>query len=82
MGAARAGGADAPVRRGLGAPCAREPDLFGDLEAGDAATALKWAVIDRHGRFALHRAVALPLGPIYADCANGYDICDTHKTCF
>lgn len=33
----------------LGPHAPREPDLFGDLEAGDAATALKWAVIDRHG---------------------------------
>ena len=66
----------------LGPHAPREPDLFGDLEAGDAATALKWAVIDRHGRFALHRAVALPLGPIYADRANGYDICDTQQDVF
>jgi DNA polymerase V len=61
----------------------RQLGLFAGLEAADAVTALKRVVNDRHGRFALRSAATLPLGPIYADRANGYDICDVHgKMCF
>jgi nucleotidyltransferase/DNA polymerase involved in DNA repair len=61
----------------------RQLGLFDRLDAGDAATALKAAINGRHGRFALRSAATLPLGPIYADRANGYDICDVHgKMCF
>jgi hypothetical protein len=57
--------------------------LFDGPVAADAATALKQAVNDRHGRFALRSAATLPLGPVYNDRANGYDICDVHgKMCF
>jgi hypothetical protein len=60
----------------------RQLGLFDGLEVGDAATALKQVVNDKHGRFALRSAATLPLGPVYADRANGYDICDVHdKTC-
>ena len=30
----------------------------------------------RHGRFAVRSAATLPLAGVYADPANGYDICD------
>jgi hypothetical protein len=61
----------------------RRLGLFDGLDAGDAATALKQVVNDKHGRFALRSAATLALGPVYADPANGYDICDVHgKACF
>jgi DNA polymerase V len=54
-----------------------------DREAEDAATAVKQAINQKHGRFALRSAATLPLAPIYVDGANGYDICDVHgKMCF
>jgi DNA polymerase V len=57
--------------------------LFDHLEAGDAATALKQSVNDRHGRFALRSGATLPLAEVYRDRENGFDICDVHgKTCF
>jgi nucleotidyltransferase/DNA polymerase involved in DNA repair len=60
----------------------RQLGLFDGLESYDVA-ALKQAVNDRHGRFALRSAATLPLGAIYADPANSYDICDVYgKTCF
>jgi nucleotidyltransferase/DNA polymerase involved in DNA repair len=61
----------------------RQLGLFDDLEAADAATALKRAAGDKHGRFSLRSAATLPLGPVYADRSNDYDICDVHgKSCF
>ncbi|QDV36353.1 DNA polymerase Y family protein [Tautonia plasticadhaerens] len=61
----------------------RQLGLFDGLDAEDAATAVKQAVNDRHGRFALRSVATLPLGQVYADRANGYDICDVRgKTCF
>jgi hypothetical protein len=61
----------------------RQLGLFDGLEARDTATALKRAVNDRHGRFALRSGATLPLGSVYADSANDYDVCDIHgKTCF
>jgi DNA polymerase V len=61
----------------------RQFGLFKRLEVAEAATALKRAVDDKHGRFALRSTATLPLGPINADRANAYDICDVHgKTCF
>jgi nucleotidyltransferase/DNA polymerase involved in DNA repair len=61
----------------------RQLGLFDAGTARDAVTALKQIVNDRHGRFALRSAATLPLGPIYADRANGYDICDVRgKMCF
>jgi nucleotidyltransferase/DNA polymerase involved in DNA repair len=60
----------------------RQLGLFADV-AVDPAMALKEAVNGRHGRFALRSGATLPLGPIYADRANGYDICDVKgKMCF
>jgi hypothetical protein len=61
----------------------RQLGLFDGVELSDAVTALKRAINGRHGRFALRSAATLPLGSIYADRANAYDICDVHgKTCF
>ncbi len=61
----------------------RQLGLFDKMEVGDATTGLKQAVNDSHGRFTLRSAATLPLGSIYADRANGYDICDVRgKTCF
>jgi hypothetical protein len=62
---------------------ARQLGLFDNAEAADAAMAVKEAVNQKHGRFALRSGATLPLAPIYADGANSYDICDVHgKTCF
>ncbi len=62
---------------------ARQLGLFDKAEAVDAAAAVKQAVNQKHGRFALRSGATLPLAPIYADGANSYDICDVHgKTCF
>jgi hypothetical protein len=36
-------------------------------------------VNDNHGRFALRSAATLPPGPIYADRANRYDICEVRE---
>jgi len=48
-----------------------------------AVAALKRAVNDRHGRFALRSAATLPLVDLYKDGANSYDICDVRaKICF
>jgi hypothetical protein len=62
----------------------RQLTLFGDLsEQAKAVSALKKAVNDRHGRFILRSAATLPLGRIYTNRANEYDICDVRgKTCF
>jgi DNA polymerase V len=62
----------------------RQLTLFDDLsEQAKAVSALKKAVNDRHGRFILRSAATLPLGRIYTDRANEYDICDVRgKTCF
>jgi DNA polymerase V len=44
---------------------------------------LKRAINERHGRFALRSGATLPLGSIYQDVANEFDICDVRgKTCF
>jgi nucleotidyltransferase/DNA polymerase involved in DNA repair len=60
----------------------RQLELF-DRDEGDAVAAVKRAVNEKHGRFALRSAATLPLKPIYADKASGYDICDVHgKMCF
>ncbi|RUL87907.1 DNA polymerase Y family protein [Tautonia sociabilis] len=61
----------------------RQLGLFDGLGADDAATAVKQTINDRHGRFAIRSAATLPLGAVYDDRANGYDICDVRgKTCF
>jgi DNA polymerase V len=62
----------------------RQLTLFDDLsEQAKAVSTLKKAVNDRHGRFILRSAATLPLGRIYTDRANEYDICDVRgKTCF
>jgi nucleotidyltransferase/DNA polymerase involved in DNA repair len=67
----------------------REPrpaSLFEPSEVGQRAEAVarvKRQVNDRIGRFALRSAATLPLASIYADRANGYDICDVRgKICF
>jgi hypothetical protein len=61
----------------------RQLGLFDGLDRADAATVLKQAVNDKHGRFALRSAATLSLRPIYRDPANGYDICDVRdKICF
>jgi hypothetical protein len=52
----------------------RQLGLFDGLEGGDAAAALKQAVNDRHGRFALRSGATLPLAEVYQDRANGFDI--------
>ena len=57
---------------------ARQLGLFDNAEAADAAMAVKQAVNQKHGRFALRSGATLPLTPIYADGANSYDICDVH----
>jgi DNA polymerase V len=49
----------------------------------EAIARLKQAVNERIGRFALRSGATLPLGPIYHDPANAYDICDIRgKMCF
>ncbi|MEJ7638624.1 MAG: nucleotidyltransferase [Singulisphaera sp.] len=49
----------------------------------EAIARLKRSVNERHGRFVLRSGATLPLGRIYADPANEYDICDIRgKTCF
>jgi hypothetical protein len=48
------------------------------FDRAEAAAALKQAVNQRHGRFALRSGATLPLAGINADGANGYDICDVH----
>jgi nucleotidyltransferase/DNA polymerase involved in DNA repair len=54
-----------------------------ETDRAEAIAQLKRQVNDRLGRFALRSAATLPLGPIYADTANGYDICDVRgKMCF
>jgi hypothetical protein len=61
----------------------RQLGLFDNAEAADATMELKQAVNQKHGRFALRSGATLPLAPIYADSASGYDICDVHgKQCF
>jgi nucleotidyltransferase/DNA polymerase involved in DNA repair len=48
-----------------------------------AVARVKHEINARHGRFLIRSAATLPLGPIYRDQANGYDICDVRgKTCF
>jgi nucleotidyltransferase/DNA polymerase involved in DNA repair len=60
----------------------RQLGLF-DRDEADAVAAVKLAINERHGRFALRSGATLPLKPIYADGASGYDICDVHgKMCF
>ena len=49
----------------------------------EALAEVKRAINVKQGRFALRSAATLPLGPIYHDLANGYDICDIRgKVCF
>jgi hypothetical protein len=61
----------------------RQLTLFDDVsERAKAVSDLKKAVNDRHGRFVLRGAATLPLGLIYTDRANEYDICDVRgKVC-
>lgn len=64
----------------------RPLDLFEPVARHDRAEAVarvKGQINTRIGRFALRSAATLPLKSIYADMANGYDICDVHgKICF
>jgi DNA polymerase V len=62
----------------------RQLTLFDEVsDQAEAVSALKTAVNGRHGRFILRSAATLPLGRIYTDRANEYDICDVRgKTCF
>lgn len=49
----------------------------------EAVAEVKEKVNRRIGRFALRSGATLPLADIYADGANGYDICDVRgKVCF
>lgn len=49
----------------------------------EALARLKRAVNERHGRFTLRSGATIPLGHIYRDAANGFDICDVRgKICF
>ena len=58
-------------------------DRPADAARAEAVARLKREVNFRQGRFALRSAATLPLGAIYQDTANGYDICDVRgKTCF
>lgn len=50
---------------------------------GEDLARVKHEVNEKVGRFALRSAATLPLVGIYADPANGYDICDVRgKVCF
>jgi nucleotidyltransferase/DNA polymerase involved in DNA repair len=64
----------------------RPLDLFepaGRHSRAEALARVKERINQRIGRFALRSAATLPLPSIYADIANGYDICDVHgKMCF
>lgn len=67
----------------------REPRPLGLFEPtaqhdrAEAVARVKRQVNNRIGRFALRSAATLPLPAIYADTANGYDICDVRgKICF
>jgi nucleotidyltransferase/DNA polymerase involved in DNA repair len=62
----------------------RQLSLFDDhAPRAQALSDLKRAVNDQHGRFQLRSAATLPLGRIYTDRANEYDICDVRgKVCF
>jgi DNA polymerase V len=52
-------------------------------ERAEAIARLKRDVNRWHGRFALRSGATLPLGPIYRDAANDFDICDIRgKACF
>jgi nucleotidyltransferase/DNA polymerase involved in DNA repair len=55
-----------------------------DRSARQTALAeVKRQVNDRVGRFALRSGSTLPLGDVYGDAANAYDICDIYgKSCF
>jgi len=62
----------------------RQLTLFeGASERVKTVSALKKAVNEKHGRFAVRSGATLPLAEIYADGAHSYDICDVRgKTCF
>ena len=62
----------------------RQLTLFDRVsDQAQAVSALKRSVNGRHGRFILRSAATLPLGQIYTDRANEYDICDVRgKVCF
>ncbi len=62
----------------------RQLTLFDDVpEQAKAISVLKKSVNERHGRFVLRSAATLPLGRVYDDRANEYDICDVRgKVCF
>jgi nucleotidyltransferase/DNA polymerase involved in DNA repair len=47
-------------------------------ERAERLARLKREVNVRHGRFALRSGATLPLGAVYRDEANDYDICDVH----
>jgi nucleotidyltransferase/DNA polymerase involved in DNA repair len=58
-------------------------DPPGAADRAEAVAVLKETVNRRHGRFALRSAATLPLVEVYADRANGFDICDVRgKFCF
>ncbi len=62
----------------------RQLTLFeGASERVKIVSALKKAVNEKHGRFAMRSGATLPLAGMYADGAHGYDICDVRgKSCF
>jgi DNA polymerase V len=62
----------------------RQRSLLEQLDGRRAVLAeVKRQVNDRLGRFALRSGSTLPLGDVYGDAANAYDICDIYgKMCF
>jgi nucleotidyltransferase/DNA polymerase involved in DNA repair len=65
-------------------PGAVQRSLFDPpAEQAERLARLKREVNVRHGRFALRSGATLPLGAVYRDEANDYDICDVRdKMCF
>ena len=54
-----------------------------DGSKAEAVTAVKRAINQRHGRFAVRSAATLPLVEVCRDRSNEYDICDVRgKMCF
>jgi len=57
--------------------------LFGSQPPNERIAAVKQAINDKIGRFALRTAATLPLVETYADDTNDYDVCDIYgKSCF
>jgi hypothetical protein len=49
----------------------------------EAIAKVKREVNRRHGRFVIRSGATLPLGEVYRDAANSFDICDVRgKICF